>query len=140
MVAQRYKAGKIGPRESPYFSNLIGGVGFTVGAETGGNTINVLIQLQDARLKDLAERGCCRMYLSDDANGDSLIVTAPSGGVAIGVDGLAIPIVANKFFQLTSEADGDIDLTFIEAGAKTFYLVMILPDGSLVVSPAVTFV
>jgi hypothetical protein len=67
------------------------------------------------------------------------VATAPSGGGAIGTDGLAIPVVAGKAWQLTSESDGDIDITFTETGAKTMYLVLVLPTGKLVISTAITF-
>jgi len=113
---------------------------FVVGAETGGNTINVAIQLKDADGADLAVRGSVFTYLSDDANGDSIAATAPSGGIAIGTDGLAIPVVANKAFQLTSEADGDIDVNIVEAAGATWYLVLVLPNGLLKPSAAITFV
>lgn len=63
----------------------------TVGAE-GGNVIAVTIQLKDANAVDLAVRGNVKAYLSNDANGDSLITTAPTGGCAIGTDGLLIPM------------------------------------------------
>ena len=65
----------------------------TVGEEAG-NAILVSIQLQDMNGNALANRGSVLAYLSDDANGDSVAATAPDGGVAIGTDGLAIPLVA----------------------------------------------
>lgn len=115
----------------------IDGVEFTIGAEAG-NVINVGIQLKNGAL-DLTERAGVMAYLSADANGDALAVTAPSAGVAIGTDGLAIPLVADKAFILVSEADGDIDLDIGEAAADTWYLVVVLPGGALVVSDAITF-
>lgn len=112
---------------------------FVIGAEAGGDTINVGIQLKDSAGDDLAVRGSVLAYLSDDANGDSVAATAPSGGVAIGTDGLAIPLVADKAFLLTSEADGDIDLDIVEAAGDTWYLILVMPDGKLVASNAITF-
>jgi hypothetical protein len=41
---------------------------------------------------------------------------------------------------LTSGADGKVDVVITETGVKTFYLAVRLPDGSLVVSPAIAFV
>lgn len=114
-------------------------VDFTIGTEQGGNTINVGIQLNDADGNALATRASVFAYLSDDANGDSIAATAPSGGVAVGTDGLAIPVVADKAFQLVSEADGDIDLDIVEAGADTWYLIVVLPNGKLAASGAITF-
>lgn len=110
----------------------------TVGADAG-TTAAVTIQLVDANGNDLAQRGSVFAYVSDDANGDSVAGTAPDG-VAIGTDGVAIPLVAGKAFQLISEADGDIDLTFTEDGADTWYLILVMPTtGKLVASGAITF-
>ncbi len=110
----------------------------TVGAETGGNTINVGIQLKDANGADLAVRGSVPFYLSADANGDG-IATAPSGGIAIGTDGFMIEWAANLSGLLVSEADGDIDINFIEAAGLTVYLILVLPNGKLKASGAITF-
>ena len=117
------------PRDAP----------LVVGAEGGGTTINVAIQLKDLAGDDLAVRGSVLAYLSDDANGDSIAAAAPSGGWAIGTDGLLIPVVANKCAQLVSEADGDIDVNVVEAGAATWYVILVLPNGKLKASGAVTF-
>lgn len=111
----------------------------TVGTETE-DVINVSIQLKDVAAADMAVRSSVLAYLSDDANGDSIAATAPSGGVAVGTDGLAIPVVAGKCLQLVSESDGDIDLDVEESGADTWYLIIVLPNGKLVASEAITFV
>ncbi len=47
--------------------------------------------------------------------------------------------MANKTAQLVSEADGDIDVTITESGAATWYLILIMPDGRLAASDAITF-
>ena len=111
---------------------------FVVGAEAG-NAINVAIQLQDGNAADIAVRGSVLAYLSNDANGDAIAGTAPSGGGAIGTDGLLIPVVTNKAAQFVSESDGDIDVTITEAAGATWYLVVVLPTGKLAVSGAITF-
>lgn len=118
-------------------SGALAGATIVVGSEST-NVINVAIQLEDADGDDLAAQANLFAYLSDDANGDSVVATAPDGGVVIGTDGLAIPVVADKAFRLTSESDGDVDLNITESGAKTEYLVLVMPNGSLVVSDAIT--
>jgi hypothetical protein len=122
------------------FDNVqaVASVGFVVGAETGGNTINVSLQLKDANGADMAVRSNVFAYLSNDANGDAIATAAPSGGWAIGTDGLLIPVVTNKAALLTSESDGDIDVNIVEAGAYTVYMVVVLPNGKLNVSGAIT--
>lgn len=67
------------------------GATFVVGGQVGDD-INVALQLRDGVPADLAVRGSVRVYLSDDAAGDSLTATAPDGGAAIGTDGVAIPV------------------------------------------------
>lgn len=121
-------------------SDLTGGIAgatITVGAEDN-DVINVAIQLTDENGDALAVRSSLLAYVSDDADGDSVAGTAPDT-VAIGTDGVAIPLVAGKCFLLTSESDGDIDLDFTEDGADTWYLILVLPTGKLVASGAITF-
>lgn len=112
----------------------------TVGAETGGNLINVAIQLTD-RLNgnEIGERIAIPFYMSDDAAGDSIAAAAASGGIAIGTDGLMIEWTANLAGLLVSESDGDIDIDITEASADTWYLILVMPDGKLVPSGAITF-
>lgn len=119
--------------------NTVASASFTVGAEnTGAGTINVVIQLKDYAGSDLAYRANLPWYLSSDANGDA-IASATSGGIAIGTDGLLIEWTANVSGMVTSESDGDIDVTLTEAGTGTWYLVLVLPGGRLSVSGAITF-
>lgn len=130
---------KRGVSEIGDLRNVVASASFTVGAEnTGAGTINVAIQLKDWNGVDLAHRAALLWYLSSDANGDA-IAAATSGGIAIGTDGLLIEWTANVSGMVTSESDGDIDVTLTEAGAGTWYLVLVLPGGKLAVSGAITF-
>lgn len=113
---------------------------FVIGAEAA-NVINVAIQLKDAAGADLAIRGSVSAYFSDDANGDSLVAIVPTGVLVIGTDGVMFrPADTKKYFRLMSESDGDIDFNVGEAGAKTMYLILIMPNGKLIASGAITFV
>ena len=130
---------KRGVSEIGDLRNVVSSASFTVGAEnTGAGTINVAIQLKDWNGADLAHRATLLWYLSSDANGDA-VASATSGGIAIGTDGLLIEWTANVAGIVTSESDGDIDVTLTEAGAGTWYLVLVLPGGKLAVSGAITF-
>lgn len=112
---------------------------FTVGAEAG-NAINVAVQLKDRLNKnDLGERAAVQFYLADDAAGDTPSATAPDGGIAIGTDGALIEHAANLSGLAISEVDGDIDIDLTESGTGTWYLVLVMPDGQLQVSGAITF-
>lgn len=75
------------------------------------------------------------------ANTDDLVA---SGGddqtSAAFTDATEITLGGAKMFQLTSEADGDIDVNIINATTTpTYYLVLVLPNGRLAVSGAITF-
>lgn len=116
-----------------------GAPGFVVGAEAA-NAINVAMQMNKADGNPCTMRAHVFAYLSDDANGDSIVANAPDGGWAIGTDGVLIPVVAGKAAHLIAEADGDIDVTITHAaGAKTCYLIIVHPSGKISSSPAITF-
>lgn len=112
---------------------------FTVGAEAA-DVINVAVQLVDRfNGNEVGERVALPFYLADDANGDTPATTPPSGGLAIGTDGAAIEWTADLAGLLISEVDGDIDVDITDTGTPTFHLVLVMPDGKLQVSPAITF-
>lgn len=118
--------------------NQVATATFVIGTETGGNEITVSIQLKDAAGADMATRSSVGFYLSNDANGDSTKVAATS--LVAGTDGVMQEFISNSAGRLVSEADGDIDVVIGDAsGAATYYLVLIMPNGSLVVSSAITF-
>jgi hypothetical protein len=130
---RRIKA-KYNPYDPP---DPIGGASFVIGAEAS-DAINVGIQLKDANGVALAVRGHVHFYISGDANGDTIIGTGPTT-LAIGTDGLLLTEIAAKAGRLTSEANGHIDINFGTVAGVTYYLVLVLPNGKLVVSPAITF-
>jgi hypothetical protein len=130
--------GKLAAKHNPFkAANHVGNAVITVAAEAA-DSITVSIQLTDNNGNDLAAFGAVDAYLSDNSDGSTLAGTAPDT-VAIGTDGLMIDQVAKKAFRLVSESDGDIDIAIGENGVDTWYLVVILPDGSLVISDAITF-
>ena len=89
---------------------------------------------------DIDYAGHVMAYLSDDSGGIGISGTAPATSVAIGTDGAIIKELTTKLaWLLQSETDGDIDLTITETGADTWYLVVVLPNGTQVVSDAITF-
>jgi hypothetical protein len=112
---------------------------FTIGTEAA-NVINVGIQLNDANGVALAKRAGLKMYLSSDANGDTIEGSGPDTW-AIGTDGIFLPDGGDSLISgiLISEADGDIDLDLEHAGADTFYMNIVMPNGDIVTSDAITF-
>lgn len=115
----------------------VAGATFVVG-DQAGNIINVAIQLIDALGNDLAEAAAVPWYLADDAAGLDPSTVAHSAGASIGTDGALIEWTANLSGMAISEADGDIDIDFEEAGALTRYLVLVMPNGELAISGAIT--
>ncbi len=116
----------------------LGTPAFTIGDEIA-NVRNVAVQLKDSAGVNLAVRANVLAYLSTDSGGGNLVATAPDGGVAIGANGVAIPLVADKAFRLTTNATGAVDLDIEESGDATYYLTLVMPDGRLVVSNAIAF-
>lgn len=111
---------------------------FTVGTEAA-NAINVAIQLYDRdNGNEVDERVGLAWYLASNATGDA-IATAPTGGIAIGTDGLLLEWTNNVSGWVVSEVDGDIDVTITDSGTPTMYLVLVAPDGKVYVSGAITF-
>lgn len=111
---------------------------FTIGTE-GTNAINVAVQLVDRdNGNEIGQRVALNWYLAGDANGDS-VASATTGGIAIGTDGLLLEWTANVSGLVVCEADGDIDVTITDTGTPTVYLALVMPDGKVEVSGAITF-
>jgi hypothetical protein len=117
--------------------NQVGSATFTPAAEDN-DTITVAIQLVDAAGVAMATRCAIHFYLSDDADGDTIVAAATS--LVAGADGVMIEAVSNSAGLLISEVDGDIDIVIGDAsGAASYYIVLIMPNGSLVVSDEIVF-
>lgn len=109
----------------------------TVGAEAG-DARAITIQLLDANGADIAYVEEVDLILFLTADRLAYVVTGGSTGIAIGTDGALSTIVAKKVFRATSEADGDIDLTWTDTGTEAAYLGVRLPNGRFVMSSALT--
>jgi hypothetical protein len=118
--------------------NRVGGATFTIGTEAA-NVINVAVQLTDGT-DDIAAAANVRIYLSSVATGLDFEATGPDSW-AIGTDGSLLADGGDSVIagQVVSEADGDFDLDITKSGADTFYLVVVLPNGGIAVSGAITF-
>lgn len=124
---------KIAPKMNPYSTGALG-VEFTIGAETTSRTVAMKFHGTAGRIGFLC-------YLSNDATGDTLITTAPTGTVVVGTDGLLVADfgAAKKSFWMVTEENGQADLVITEAGAKNMYLNVVMPDGNVVTSPLIAF-
>lgn len=120
--------------------NLPLGVDFTIGAETGGNaiTINIQFYADPQKTVEVGNIVHAPFYLTN-SNSTLALGTAPSASLAAGTDGAIIETVDDLAGFLVSEADGDVDMVITDAGTPTFYIVVLLPDGRVEVSDAITF-
>ncbi len=116
------------------------GATFIIGAEAG-NIINVAIQLSDMTGGVGSKVRTVQAFLSDDVGGIGISAAAPDGSVVIGTDGaIIVTHVADLAWMLQSEDDGDIDIDINDVtGTPTWYLVIVLSDGTHAVSDAITF-
>lgn len=102
------------------------------------NVRTITIQLKDAYGRDIAYVETVELILFLNAARTAFVVTGGSTGIAIGTDGALLAVVAKKYFLATSEADGDIDLTWTDTGSEAAYLGVRLPSGRIVMSDALT--
>ena len=114
------------------------GVTMTVNAQAG-NDITVNCQFTDFNGNAYGAVGALQFYIADDADGKDIAATAPDGSFAAGTDGSLGVLLTGLVGLGVCEADGDLDVVITESGADTFYVVFVLPDGSIVVSGACTF-
>ena len=120
----------------------VASVVMTVGAETAEKII-VSCQFKDGNGDDMTHAVGCVGYLSANAAGQAAASSA-NLTVDAGTDGFVQILIdsdTQNNFLCTSEADGDLDVRVTDAsgGALTNYLVLVLPNGSIAVSDAITF-
>lgn len=107
----------------------------TVGDETT-NVRPITIQLKDANGNDIDYAEVVKLYVFSDATKQAL-ATGGSTGIAAGTDGAILrTITAKKQFELVSESDGDIDLTWTDTGTESVVLGLLLPTGRWVLTDA----
>lgn len=107
----------------------------TVSAETT-NVRTITIQLKDANGDDINYVESVEIIVFSSAAMTAYATTGGSTGIAIGTDGALLTVVAKKYFLATSEADGDIDLTWTDTGTESVAVGVRLPNGRVVVSDA----
>ncbi len=118
-------------------SDTVAGVSFVIGSQ-GGDIINIGIVLEDADGNAITSVAVVTAFLSDDSGGLDVSGTAPDGTFVIGTDGFIVASVTAKLvFILQSDAVGAIDLNLTETGADTWFFVVVLANGTQVVSGAI---
>lgn len=101
-------------------------------ADEDTNVRAITIQLLDANGNDvdIATEVDVQIFLTNDRLAE--VVTGGSTGIEIGTDGWLHTVTAKKRFIATSEADGDIDLTWTDTGTEAAYIGIKLPNGNWV--------
>lgn len=103
----------------------------TVGNEVS-NVRAITIQLRDSFGRDIDYVETVEILVFADAARTAFAATGGSTGIAIGTDGALLTVVAKKYFIATSEADGDIDLTYTDTGTEACFIGVRLPSGRIV--------
>lgn len=112
----------------------------TVGAE-GGDSILVELEVFDAEGNPLEEVKHLIAWLADGNGGPNPpTTTAPDGDVAISAKGtILIEHTADIYFELLTDINGELDFAIGESSTGTWYLNVVQDDGSIYISPAITF-
>ena len=110
----------------------------TLGAG-GAVTQAAAIQLKDADGNAIAAVQKIRVYVSDDAAGATPATSGCNGAVTVSV-GATLKVQTEKLdWDLVTDANGAVTLTFDNTGgggAYTKYVVVVLPNGKVLVSAA----
>lgn len=116
---------------------------YAISAEgaNGANIISVTMQLKDARGRNLTGVRRLRCWLSDSATTGAIAAAGASANGAIGggIGAMLNIVIANKMFDLVTNATGQFRLDLTDAGAHTMYLYAEMPTGEVAVSPALTW-
>lgn len=113
---------------------------FTIGTKQT-NTINVAVQLRDPRNSPIQQKVAARVWLASAAVGHPVSGVATTSALAIGTNGVLLTIEVTGLMALVlSDASGRFDLNLVQTvGGTTYYMVVQMPDGSIVVSGAIAF-
>ena len=108
----------------------------TVGAENTDVRL-IEIQLKNAKGQNIDFVEVVDLIVFGDCGGLSFSAGG-STGLAIGTDGALLAVVAKKIFKCTTEATGHADFTWTDTGTAAAFLGVVLPNGRVVVSSAMT--
>lgn len=109
---------------------------FVIGDEAAQG-ITVEVTLNDAKGEALSEVGYIKWWLSDAAGG-AVTGTAPDGAITYVKGAQMLEHTAKSFEDAITNATGELDLKWIESGAGTWYLNIML-GGKVFSSGAITF-
>jgi len=111
----------------------------TVGTKAS-HAFPIAIQLLGPSGVDMKYSAVVDVYLCTDTAGDTMASATQSGGLDILTDGTIIKEhTADVYQTLKSESDGDIGLTVTLNASYTVYLVVVLPNGRVIISSALAY-
>jgi len=124
-------------KEAPHYaSNYVGGAKFTVGA-SASHIVNVAVQLCDANFNAQKVLGVVDVYISDNSDGHTL-TAATLDALGIGTNGVLLATLTSlKALKILANASGQFDLNVQKNAGGTYYLVVVMWDGTILVSPAI---
>lgn len=140
-LKQNLRAALANEKAGEDLANLANGldyeVTFTVGAEAA-NVINVAGQVKDAAGDNVSGVRTLLLGLFTTAAGVAFNATNYTT-IAIGTNGAALEIVADKLLIVRTNSSGAFDLNItLSSGGATSYLAQLKADGSIVASGAIT--
>lgn len=121
---------KLPGKTNPWKTNAFSSASITVGTESS-NSITCNVQLKNENGGNVGERVVADFYLSDDSLGATPVVTAPNANFGAGSNGAVNALVTGKLGRAVSDASGKFDVVVSDSGAKTVYLVIVSPDGTI---------
>jgi hypothetical protein len=123
----------------PFEGNFISpNMTFTIGAEVG-STINIAIQLETGGSPEYQN---CWLTCYMSSTPDGLTPTALATSWAIGTNGTKLwDIIAHESGVFVCNSAGKFDVNLVDTGGSgdVFYFCILLPDGTIAISPKITF-
>lgn len=109
------------------------------GAEAA-NVRRVTVQLKDENGANVAAKTAVEIWLAiSQANVN--VAAVPDGGFAVGTKGTIVKeLVADQLALCVTDATGALEVDITESTAKSFFVAVKLPNGTIVVSTAIAFV
>lgn len=107
-------------------------------AESQTSPRAITVQLKDAAGTNLTASAMVDLVVLAGTTGATLATTGGSTGIAIGANGSLTTILSKKVFKAISNAAGVISLTWTDNAGEVAYLGVVLANGTIVRSAALT--
>lgn len=124
---------------TPYTEDAVDAT-ITVSAEgaTVANQRDISIQFLDAAGANMDTLVRCELHVLLNSTGSDFAATGGSTGIAAGATGKILASVAKKIFRGISNTSGLLQVIYTDTGTEACYLGVLLPNGKMVISSALT--